>query len=441
MSIMGTRVIRTEDPRLLTAGGVYVDDLRTPELNAAARLTFVRSPVAHARITGIDTSEALSEPGVIAVLTVRDMDDLAPPPPSSGEWDGSPAPLGGPWAEPLLAVDTVRFVGEPVAVVITDGRYQGEDAADLVSVDYDPLPVVLGPTAAVAEETLLFPAAGTNVCVSQAVSADDTPFDACDVVVEQDIVNQRVACLPLEGRATAAAYENGKLTVWASSQNAQVSRFILAGALGMAPDQIRVIVPDVGGGFGAKIGIDRDTITIAWAARKTGRALRWAETRSENLVAMTQGRAQLQRIKIGGSRDGRILAYRIDVIQDAGAYARIGGVLPFFTCLMAPGVYDIPAVQAGFRTAVTNTTPIAPYRGAGRPEATAAIERAVDLFAAEIGMDPAEVRRRNFIAPDQFPFQTKTGAMYDTGRYEEALDKALAAAGYDQLRQEQQRRR
>ena len=367
MSIMGTRVIRTEDPRLLTAGGVYVDDLRTPELNAAARLTFVRSPVAHARITGIDASEALSEPGVIAVLTFRDMDDLTPPPPSSGEWDGSPAPLGGPWAEPLLAVDTVRFVGEPVAVVLTDGNYQGEDAANLVAVDYEPLPVVLGPEAAVANETLLFPAAGTNVCVAQPVPADDAPFDACEVVVERDIVNQRVACLPMEGRATAASFENGKLTVWVSSQNAQVSRFILAGALGMAPDQIRVVVPDVGGGFGAKIGIDRDTITIAWAARKTGRSLRWAETRSENLVAMTQGRAQLQHIKVGGSRDGRILAYRIDVIQDIGAYARIGGLLPFLTCLMAPGVYDIPDVQAGFRQAVTNTTPISAYRGAGGP--------------------------------------------------------------------------
>ncbi len=367
MSIMGTRVIRTEDPRLLTAGGVYVDDLRTPELSVAARVTFVRSPLAHARITGIDASEALAEPGVIAVLTVRDMDDLAPPPPSSGEWDGSPAPLGGPWAEPLLAVDTVRFVGEPVAMVITDDTYQGEDAADLVAVDYDPLPVVLGPTAAVADETLLFPAAGTNVAVANAVSTDDTPFDACDVVVEQEIVNQRVACLPMEGRATAAAYVDGKLTVWASSQNAQVSRLILAGALGMAPDQIRVVVPDVGGGFGAKIGIDRDTITIAWAARKTGRALRWAETRSENLVAMTQGRAQLQRIRIGGSRDGRILAYRIDVIQDAGAYARIGGLLPFLTCLMAPGAYDIPDVQAGFRMAMTNTTPISAYRGAAGP--------------------------------------------------------------------------
>ena len=440
MSIMGTRVIRTEDPRLLTTGGVYVDDLRTPELNRAARVTFVRSPLAHARITGIDASEALSEPGVIAVLTVADMDDLSPPPPSSGEWDGSPAPLGGPWAEPLLAVDTVRFVGEPVAVVITDGN-QGEDAASLVFVDYDPLPVVVGPMAALADETLLFPAAGTNVAVKNAVSTDDAPFDACDVVVEQDIVNQRVACLPMEGRATAAAYADGKLTVWTSSQNAQVSRLILAGALGMAPDQIRVIVPDVGGGFGAKIGIDRDTITIAWAARKTGRALRWAETRSENMVAMTQGRAQLQHIKIGGSRDGRVLAYRLDTIQDAGAYARVGGTLPFLTCLMAPGAYDIPDVQAGFRMAVTNTTPIAPYRGAGRPEATAAMERAVDLFAAEIGMDPAEVRRRNFVAPDKFPFQTKTGAMYDTGRYADALDKALAAAGYDGLRQEQRRRR
>jgi carbon-monoxide dehydrogenase large subunit len=341
----------------------------------------------------------------------------------------------------LLAIDTVRFVGEPVAVVITDGRYQGEDAADLVTVEYDPLPVVLGPTAAVSDEILLFPGAGTNVCVSQALSADDTPFDACDVVVEQAIVNQRVACIPMEGRATAASFENGKLTVWVSSQNAQISRFILAGALGMAPDQLRVVVPDVGGGFGAKIGIDRDTITIAWAARKLGRALRWAETRSENLVAMTQGRGQLQHIKIGGSRDGRILSYRIDVIQDIGAYARIGGLLPFLTCLMAPGVYDIPDVQAGFRQAFTNTTPISAYRGAGRPEATAAIERAVDLFAAEIGMDPAEVRRRNFVAPDKFPFQTKTGAMYDTGRYADGLDKALAAAGYDELRLEQQRRR
>src|SRR6202167_3934147 len=438
MSILGTRVIRTEDPRLLTSGGVYVDDLRTPELSKAARLTFVRSPVAHARITGIDVSAALQEPSVIAVLTVADMDDLAPPPPESdgGGGEGGPAPLGGPWAEPLLAADTVRFVGEPVALVITDDRYQGEDAAELVSVDYETLPAVVGPAAALTGESLLFPAAGSNIPFTNPVPDDDAPFDVCDVVVEQDIVNQRVACLPLEGRATAAAFSRGKLTVWHSSQNAQLCRLILCGVLGMDPEQIRVIVPDVGGGFGAKVGIDRDGIVVAWAARKIGRALRWTETRSENLVGMTQGRAQLQHVKIGGNRDGRILAYRIDVIQDAGAYGRIGLLLPSLTCLMAPGVYDIPDVQTGFRQVVTNATPISAYRGAGRPEATAAIERAVDLFAAEIGMDPAEVRRRNFIAPDKFPFQTKTGALYDSGRYEQALDTVLAAAGYNQLRKE-----
>jgi carbon-monoxide dehydrogenase large subunit len=209
----------------------------------------------------------------------------------------------------------------------------------------------------------------------------------------------------------------------------------------MSPDQIRVIVPDVGGGFGAKVGIDRDAIIVAWAARKTGRALRWAETRSENLVGMTQGRAQLHHIKIGGTHDGKILAYRIDVIQDSGAYGRMGKFLPGLTCLMAQGVYDIPEVQAGFRVVVTNATPVAAYRGAGRPEAAATVERAVDLFAAEIGMDPAEVRRRNFIAPDQFPFQTKTGALYDSGQYAEALDKVLTAAHYEELRQEQERRR
>ncbi|MBV9857444.1 MAG: xanthine dehydrogenase family protein molybdopterin-binding subunit [Streptosporangiaceae bacterium] len=443
MSILGTRVIRTEDPRLLTVGGVYVDDLRAPELEGAARLTFVRSTMAHALITGIDASEALREPGVAAVLTAGDMDDLPPPPPESeGGGEGGPVPVGGPWSEPLLAADRVRFVGEPIAVVITDGGYQGEDAAELVSVDYEPLPAVVGARAAVAGESLLFPGTSSNVPVSRVPdSVDDSPFAGCDVVVEQDIVNQRVACLPMESRATAAAYVNGKLTIWHSSQNAQLCRLILAGALGMAPDQMRVIVPDVGGGFGAKVGIDRDAIIVAWACKHTGRALRWAETRSENLVGMTQGRAQLHRVKIGGNRDGRILAYRLDVIQDTGAYPRTGGFLPGLTCLMAPGVYDLPEVQTSFRVAVTNATPVHAYRGAGRPEATAAIERAVDLFAAEIGMDPAEVRRRNFVAPDKFPFATKTGALYDSGEYGAALDKVLAAAGYGELRAEQKRRR
>ncbi|HUA29913.1 MAG TPA: xanthine dehydrogenase family protein molybdopterin-binding subunit [Streptosporangiaceae bacterium] len=444
MSILGTRVVRTEDPRLLTAGGTYVDDLRLPELADAARVTFVRSPMAHAKITGMDADAARQAPGVLAVLTIADMDDLTPPPPPDPNAEvneGAPLPIGGLWSEPLLAVDRVRYVGEPVAMVITDDSYQGEDAAELVSIDYEPLPAVVGIGTALRTETLLFDGTDSNVPVDSGEASDDSIFDGCDAVAEQTIVNQRLAPMPMEGRAAAARFEDGKLTYWASTQNAQITRFILAGVLGADPATIRVITPDVGGGFGAKVGIDRDAILIAWAARKTGRALRWVETRSENLVGMTHGRAQEQTIKIGGTRDGRVLAYRLDVVQDTGAYPRMSGFLPFLTKLMACGPYDIPAVQTKSRVVVTNTTPISAYRGAGRPEATAAIERAMDLFAAGIGMDPAQVRRKNLIAPDKFPFTTPTGATYDSGDYVTALDKVLSAAGYDDLRAEQARRR
>jgi aerobic carbon-monoxide dehydrogenase large subunit len=446
MSILGTRVIRTEDPRLLTAGGVYVDDLREPDLQGAVRATFVRSSVAHARITGIDKSAALDQPGVVAVLTAADMTDM-PPPPAASEPDPDappaegPMPLGGKYAEPLLATDTVRFVGEPVAIVLTDNTYQGEDAAELVSVDYDMLPAAPSIAAALTDETVLFPAAGTNVCThGGGDTSDDSIFDGLDVVVQGDIVNQRVAALPMEGRATAAVFSGGKLTVWTSTQNAQLARLMLT-AVGLPPDAIRVVAPDVGGGFGAKIGADRESIVVAWAAKHTGRPVRWAETRYENLTAMTQGRAQLQHVKIGGTRDGDIKAYRIEVVQDAGAYPRMSGFLPSMTMLMASGVYDIPSVQASYSVVVTNSTPIAAYRGAGRPEAAAAIERAVDWFAAEAGLDPVDVRRRNFVKKEQFPFVTKTGAPYDSGDYESVLDKVLARAGYEQLRAEQRSRR
>jgi carbon-monoxide dehydrogenase large subunit len=444
MSILGTRVVRIEDPRLLTAGGTYVDDLRVPQLTGAARVTFVRSHHGHALITGVDASAALAAPGVIAVLTYRDINDIPPPPPlpEGGPPPGSeaaPLPMGGVWQEPLLAVDRVRFVGEPVAMVLTDDSYQGEDAAELVSVDYEPLPAIVGAADALAGQTLLFPDAGSNVVVAH--PAGDTAFDGCDVVVSRDIVNQRVAPVPMEGRAAAAMWTGGKLTVWVSTQNAQISRFIMAGAFGLDPDAIRVVAPDVGGGFGAKVGIDRDAILVGWAARHTGRALRWVETRSENLVGMTHGRAQEHSIKIGGTRDGRVLAYRLDVVQDTGAYPRMSGFLPTLTNLMAVGPYDIAHVEVGYRVVVTNTTPIAAYRGAGRPEATAAVERAMDLFAAEIGMDPAEVRRKNLVPADKFPHQTPCGAHYDSGDYIGALDKVLSGAGYPGLRAEQARRR
>jgi aerobic carbon-monoxide dehydrogenase large subunit len=444
MSILGTRVVRIEDPRLLTAGGTYVDDLRVPQLTGAARVTFVRSHHGHALITGVDASAALAAPGVIAVLTYQDINDIPPPPPlpEGGPPPGSeaaPLPMGGVWQEPLLAVDRVRFVGEPVAMVLTDDSYQGEDAAELVSVDYEPLPAIVDPADALAGQTLLFPDAGSNVAVAH--PAGDTAFDGCDVVVSRDIVNQRVAPVPMEGRAAAAMWVDGRLTVWVSTQNAQISRFIMAGAFGLDPDAIRVVAPDVGGGFGAKVGIDRDAILVAWAARHTGRALRWVETRSENLVGMTHGRDQQHSVKIGGTRDGRVLAYRLDVLQDTGAYPRMSGFLPTLTNLMAVGPYDIAHVEVGYRVVVTNKTPIAAYRGAGRPEATAAIERAMDLFAAEIGMDPAEVRRKNLVPADRFPYQTPCGAHYDSGDYIGALDKVLAGSGYAGLRAEQARRR
>jgi aerobic carbon-monoxide dehydrogenase large subunit len=426
MSIMGTRVLRTEDPRLLTHGGVYVDDLRVPELARAVYATFVRSPMAHAEITGIDSSAAREQPGVVAVITAADL----------------PA-ADGPTAEPLLAAGRVRFVGEPVALVLTDGRYQGEDAAELVSVDYEPLTVLPGTDAALDDQVLLFPASGSNVVHQGAAgNCDDASFAGCDVVVERTIVNQRVAPVPLEGRAAAACVGgDGRITVWCSTQNAQIARDTIAGQLGMEASAIRVIAPDVGGGFGAKVGVDRDVICVAAAARQTGRPVRWVETRSENMLGMVHGRAQQHSYKIGGTRDGRILAYQLDIVQDCGGYPRFGALLPGLTALMAAGVYDIPHVGAAYRSVVTNTTPVAAYRGAGRPEATAAIERAMDDFAAEIGMDPGEVRRRNLVAAEKFPFTTPTGAVYDTGEYAAALDKVLAAADYAGLRAEQARRR
>jgi carbon-monoxide dehydrogenase large subunit len=428
MSILGTRVVRTEDPRLLTAGGTYTDDLRLPELARALRVTFVRSPVAHAEITGIDAKTALDSPGVVAVLTAADADDL---PPAAGR----------PTTEPLLAADRVRYGGEPVAIVLTEDSYQGEDAAELVSVDYQPLAAVVGVDAALADESLLFPAAGSNVLRSGGDPAPDGAFAGCDVVVQRTFPNQRVAPVPLEVRAAAATWADGRLTLWASTQNAQQARDQVAGALGLDAAAVRVITPDVGGGFGAKIATDRDTIVVAWAARRLGRPLRWVETRNENLLGMVHGRAQRHTIRIGGTRDGRILAYHLDIVQDCGAYPRFGLFLPDLTRLMASGVYDLPYCGSSFQVVATNTTPISAYRGAGRPEATAAIERAVDLFAAEIGLDPAEVRRRNLVPPDAFPYTTPGGAVYDTGAYEAALDKVLAAAGYPELRAEQARRR
>jgi carbon-monoxide dehydrogenase large subunit len=436
VSILGTRVLRTEDPRFLTTGGVYTEDVIDDRLAGACHLCFVRSPVAHARITGIDVSAALEAPGVVAVYTGA---DLAALPPRKGM-----SMMNQEMQQRPVATDTVRYVGEPVAVVVTEEPYQGEDATELVGVDYDPLPAVVSLADALACKTVLFPAAGTNVAAEfgNRDHAAAGLFDGCEVVVTRTIINQRVAPAPMESRSAAAAWgEDGRLTAWIPNQGAQGTRGSLAGQLGIDAAQVRVITPDVGGAFGAKFGADPEQAVTAWVARELGRPARWSETRYENLIAMTHGRAQEQTITIGGTRDGRVLAYRLDVLQDGGAYPRIGAILPMLTILMAPGPYDIPRAEAFGTTLVTTTTPMGAYRGAGRPEATAALERAMDLFATEIGMDPAQVRRKNLLPPFTEPHQTAFGALYDSGDYVAALDRALDAAGYAELRREQEERR
>jgi len=432
-SILGTRVVRVEDPDLLTRGGIYTEDVQDERLTGAVHLTFIRSHVAHALITDIDVSAVSSVPGFVAVYTAADI-DLAPRVGFTGLRT---------MARPMLAVDRVRYVGEPVAVVATERADQGEDVAELVAVDYEPLPAVVDPRAALTDDVLLFPDAGTNIAgVFEPKTPNSGLFDGCEVVVSEDIVNQRVAPAPMETRAAAASWgADGRLTAWIPNQGAQGTKASLAGLLGVDRDLIRIITPDVGGGFGAKFGADPEVAVVAWVARALGRPARWVEYRYDNLLGMTHGRAQLQTVTIGGSRDGRIEAYRLEILQDCGAYPAIGAILPTLTRLMAPGVYDIARVESSARSVVTTTTPVGAYRGAGRPEATAAIERAVDLFAAEIGMDPVDVRRRNLVTPFTEPHPNGQGALYDSGDYLGSLELAVKAADYVGLRAEQAARR
>ncbi len=443
MSILGNRVLRREDPKFLTTGGTYVDDL---PLEGAVHIVYVRSPMAHARIHSIDSTEALRSPGVVAVFTAAEV-DLPPMPPG--------APFANPaMVRPWLADGVVRFVGDLVAAVVAETREQAMDAAELVLVDYEPFPVVIDPEAAAGSDILVHEAAGTNVVLRmpedlvsvgmvppEAATEPPEMFAGCEVVVRQRIVNQRVAPCPLEVRAAASRWDDGHLTQWTTTQAPHGVKASLAQIFGLADDQVRAVAPDVGGGFGAKIGAYPEELFVAWIARKIGRPARWVETRSESMLSLGHGRAQVQLAELGGTRDGRLLAYKLSVIQDAGAYPAFGAFLPLMTRTMLTGVYDIERVYFADTSVATNTNPTVAYRGAGRPEATAAIERMVDIFAAEIGMDPAEVRRKNLVGRDRFPFTTPTGTTYDVGDYEAALDRVLEAAGYSELRAEQQRRR
>ena len=419
---------------MLTVGGTYVDDV---PIAGAAHVQFVRSPYAHGTIASIDVTEAVAAPGVLGVFTGEDVDlpafpHVLPMLPAGCE-------------RPLLARGTVHFVGEPVVAVVAETRYQAADAAELVVVDIDPLPAVVDLDHALSDAVVLHPAVGTNV-YARFASERQADFSGCEVVVTLRIMNQRMNGAPIETRSGAAWWEDGadgapRLVHYSACQGAHPTRDVLARIYDLPPERVRAVVPDMGGGFGVKSRTIGEELTLGWLARAVGRPVRFTETRTESMQAMPHGRGQRQDVTIGGTRDGRITAYQVDVVQDAGAYPLLGAFLPAMTQRMVPGTYDI--ANCGYTAVSVATTLMSTtaFRGAGRPEAALAIERALDRFAAEIAMDPAEVRRRNLLPAFSQPVTTGIGTTYDVGDYPEALRRVLAAAGYDELRAEQARRR
>jgi carbon-monoxide dehydrogenase large subunit len=431
-SFVGTSVRRLEDPRLITGGGTYVDDL---EVEGGLFAVFARSPLAHARIARLSLEAAARLPGVAGAFAAGDLRLPA---------RLSFAVMPDAFARPPLAVDVVRFVGEPVAVVLGETRAAAVDGALAVEIDYEPLPVVATTEAAAAQGgALLFPEHGSNLAFEAAYGGDSNALDGAEVTVRARFTNQRLAAVPMEPNAFAAAPDpdTGGLRVWASTQSPFQVRDFVADCLGLPESQVRCVAPDVGGGFGAKLAVYHEQAVVAELARRLQRPVRWVETRSESFVALTHGRGQVQDVELGASRDGRVTGLRVRIVADAGAYAGQGAFLPLLTGQMLSGVYAIPRIDFLARSYVTDTTPTGAYRGAGRPEATALIERAMDMLAAELRMDPAELRRRNLISRDAFPYETPGGGTYDSGDYGAALERVLQMAGYDQLRAEQRRRR
>ncbi len=427
----GGPVKRVEDLRFITGAGEFLQDIH---IDGSLWMVPVRSIVPHGEVGEIDIAAAKDAPGVVRVYV-------------AGDLDMAPMPIGAPELDeitrrPAIASQRVRFAGDIVAVVVAESEQAARDAADLVWVDVEPLPTVPGPEeGADANAPLLFPQLGTNVIYDRGESVDDVLTDA-EIVVEFCVVNQRLAAVPLEtSGAVVVPRQDGGLHFWLPSQSAHLHQSALSTVLGLDTDLIRVEVPDVGGGFGAKIPLYPEQAICGAVALDLGHPVRWHETRSENMIAMTHGRAQTTDVRVGATRDGVVTGISFHVTQDAGAYPQFGAYLPVFTHRMATGPYAIPKVEFRWRSVVTNTTPVHAYRGAGRPEATMALERAMDQVALELGMDPAEIRRRNFIPKDDFPYVTAIGERYDSGDYEAALDLALEMGEYRSLRVEQARRR
>jgi aerobic carbon-monoxide dehydrogenase large subunit len=425
----GKAVRRREDPPLIKGEGTYTDDVDAP---GALHAAFVRSEVAHGRIASIDTGAAAGAPGVAGVYTAADL-DLQP---------FGPGPMApDDMLRPVLATDVVRFQGEAIVLVVAETREAAVDAAELVEIDIEPLDIVVDPERALDDDApRLFPEKGTNVAFATEPRDTDVLTEA-DVVVRSRYVNQRLSAVPMEPAAAVAVPEDGGVHLWIPCQAPHAARDVAAASLGLDKDAVRVTIPNVGGGFGARIPPYPEQVAIAAAAMRLKRPVRYVESRWETMIAMQHGRAQVQDVELGAKADGTLVGIKVRVIADCGAYPGDAVLMPFLTGQMSSGVYRVPRVDFAYRAVVTNTTPIGAYRGAGRPEATALVERAMDQLAARLDLDPAELRRRNFIAPDDFPHQTVAGARYDSGEYAQALDRVLAAAGYEELRAEQARRR
>ena len=437
---IGQAMKRKEDPRFLTGRGTYVDDLALPGMVYAA---MVRSPYAHARIKSIDISRARQAPGVIAVYTGEEM-----------QRDGvGPLPCGLLLPDMKLpphyaiARDRVRHVGEIVAVVIADDRYRAEDAAELVEVEYEPLPSVADARKAMEPGApLVHDDAPGNLCFRWALgdkAATDAAFSQASRTVRLELVNQRLIPNAIEPRAALAHYDpvRDEYTLWVTSQNPHVHRLLMAAfVLGIPEHKLRVISPDVGGGFGSKIYTYPEEVILTWATRKLGRPVKWSAKRSESFISDRQGRDHYSVAELALDAGGRVQALRVHTVANIGAYVSLfgAGIPTWFYAPLLSGQYQIPQIYCESVGVFTNTVPTDAYRGAGRPEACYLIERIMEVAARELGEDPAEFRRKNFVPPDRFPYQTPVALVYDSGNYATALDRALELADYRRLRQEQE---
>jgi carbon-monoxide dehydrogenase large subunit len=430
---IGQPVRRREDPRLITGTGTYVDDVKLPGMLHAA---LMRSPYAHAKIGAVDLSAARKHPGVVCAFNGEDLAGRLPSLPCVAPAQNMPE-------HPVLARDKVRYVGDPVAIVVATNPYIARDAVDLITADFDPLPAVVDVEKALQSGApLVHENFGTNLVVKAEVTPPgfDKAMSEADKTLKFRLVNQRLTPTMMEPRGVVAQWDRGygQLTLWSSTQIPHLLRSQLADMLKLAENKVRVIAPEVGGGFGAKLNVYAEEALLGYLARELNRPVKWIETRRENMAATTHGRDQVAHVEVGFKNDGTITAIRVKFFCDMGAYLQLlTPAIPGFTALMVPGCYKIGALAFEQNLVFTNKMATDAYRGAGRPEACYLIERTMDMVAAELGVDPVQVRRKNFIPKDAFPFTSAAGLQYDSGDYESALNKALEMVEYEKLRAEQ----